>query len=93
MADRRRVAAEEEHISQIPEEAARADRVVALHGGRIVLDGAPSEVFSRIDRLAEIGLAPPVAASIAARAGHHMALVMPGAMAMTGSELSIENRE
>ncbi len=56
-------------VTQSPEEAACADRVVALHKGRVALDGPPQEVFSQADRLAQIGLAPPAAASIAARVG------------------------
>jgi len=56
-------------VTQIPEEAARADRVIALHQGQVALDGPPREIFSRTGELARINLAPPVAARIAATLG------------------------
>ena len=40
-------------------EAMEADRVVVMNGGRIAMDGTPSEVFSRVERLHELGLAAP----------------------------------
>ena len=40
-------------------EAAMAQRVVALDGGKILLDGTPAEVFSRVDTLHKAGLAAP----------------------------------
>ena len=40
-------------------EAAMADRVVVMAGGRIIADGTPREVFSRPERLAEVGLCAP----------------------------------
>ena len=54
-------------VTQIPSEAVAASRVVVLHRGQIALDGSPSQVFSRDNRLREIGLAPPLAVQIAAR--------------------------
>ena len=41
------------------EEAAKADRVAVINDGRLVLDGAPREVFSKIDFLHSIGLESP----------------------------------
>ena len=38
-----------------------ADRVLVMDGGRLVMMGSPEEVFSRRDRLKEIGLAVPPA--------------------------------
>lgn len=40
-------------------EAMEADRVVVMNGGRLTMDGTPTEVFSRVDRLHELGLAAP----------------------------------
>jgi energy-coupling factor transport system ATP-binding protein len=47
------------NITHYMNEAARAGRVVVINDGRIVLDGAPSEVFSRVDYLHSIGLEAP----------------------------------
>lgn len=48
-------------ITHFMEEAARADRVVALHRGAICLDGTPAEVLTRTQELEAIGLEPPLA--------------------------------
>lgn len=48
-------------ITHFMEEAARAERVVVLDGGRIVMDGAPEEVLTRADRLSELNLDVPFA--------------------------------
>ena len=47
------------NITHYMNEAARAERVVVINDGKIVLDGAPSEVFSRVDYLHSIGLEAP----------------------------------
>lgn len=41
------------------EEAARADRVVLMKAGEIIADGCPAEVLTDVDRLKNLGLAPP----------------------------------
>lgn len=41
--------------------AVLADRIIAMHGGKIELDGTPSEVFCNRDKIAEIGLDLPLA--------------------------------
>lgn len=46
-------------ITHHMEEAARADRVVVMSDGRIVMDGAPRQVFARVRELDELGLAVP----------------------------------
>ena len=53
------------HITQFPDEAVIADRVLVMHKGRIVLDGCPKDVFKQKDKLEEIGLQPPLAVKIA----------------------------
>ena len=47
------------HITHYMEEAARADRVVVINDGRVLLDGAPAAVFSRVDDLRNVGLDVP----------------------------------
>ncbi len=47
------------NITHYMEEAARADRVIVINDGAIVLEGAPNEVFSNIDYLHSIGLEAP----------------------------------
>jgi energy-coupling factor transporter ATPase len=54
-------------ITHLMNEAARADRIVVLAGGAVLLDGAPREVFARADLLREIGLDLPPAAAVALR--------------------------
>ena len=46
-------------ITHYMDEAARADRVVVLDDGELILDGTPSEVFEQEPRLRECGLAIP----------------------------------
>ena len=46
-------------ITHHMDEAARAQRVVVLHKGRIAADGSPKEVFSQVELLHSIGLAAP----------------------------------
>ncbi|MFC1526432.1 ABC transporter ATP-binding protein [Candidatus Latescibacterota bacterium] len=60
------------HITQIPEEAARADRVIVLDRGRIAADGSAEEVFAGDEDLRRMGLGLPFAR--AAIAG----LALPG---------------
>ena len=40
-------------------EAAQADRVVVMAGGRLLTDGTPKEVFAKTDLLQSVGLAAP----------------------------------
>jgi len=53
------------YITHFMEEAAQARRVIALHQGKIVLDGTPEAVFSSQAQLEEIGLSLPPAAALA----------------------------
>ena len=52
-----------EHESEVL--AAYADRIVVLHEGKIVMVGTPTEVFSRGDELAKIGIRVPQATDLA----------------------------
>ena len=47
------------NITHYMEEAARADRVIVINDGNLVLDGTPREVFSNVDLLNSIGLEVP----------------------------------
>ena len=46
-------------ITHHMDEAAKAQRVVVLSKGKVVLDGTPKEVFSQVEKLHEIRLAAP----------------------------------
>ena len=45
------------HVTQSLDEAMRADRLVVLDGGRVVMDGPPRVVVQDRDRLVELGVA------------------------------------
>lgn len=50
------------YITHFMEEAVVADRVVVLDKGSVMMDGAPAEVFSRVEELKSMGLdVPPIA--------------------------------
>ena len=47
------------NITHHMDEAIRADRVIVINEGRVCMDGSPSEVFSKMDKLVEFGLEAP----------------------------------
>ena len=47
------------NITHYMEEAARADRVIVINDGEMILDGAPKDVFAEVDLLHRIGLESP----------------------------------
>ncbi len=51
-------------ITHYMSEAARADRVIVLDDGRILMDGTPAEVFARADELQAVGLDVPQCTSL-----------------------------
>lgn len=51
-------------ITHYMEEAAEADRVAVIDGGRKVLEGTPTEVFTEREKLIECGLAVPQATEL-----------------------------
>ncbi len=53
------------HITQFPEEAVTADRVLVMHQGKIMLDGPPVEIFKQKEELERIGLGVPFTVKIA----------------------------
>ncbi|MBR4289172.1 MAG: energy-coupling factor transporter ATPase [Oscillospiraceae bacterium] len=46
-------------ITHHMDEAAQCGRVVVMHKGKVAADGAPQEVFSRVELMHELGLAAP----------------------------------
>lgn len=51
-------------ITHYMEEAARADRVLVMSEGHVVLEGTPKEVFSQVDRVRALHLDVPQAAEL-----------------------------
>lgn len=47
-------------ITQFPEEALFAKRLLVMDHGRIALDGAPKEVFQHVEELQQLGLRSPL---------------------------------
>lgn len=46
-------------ITHFMDEAVKADRVVVMDDAKIIMDGKPKEVFSKVEKLEEIGLDVP----------------------------------
>lgn len=46
-------------ITHYMDEAAKADRVAVIDGGRIVMDGTPAQVFSQTEKIFSLGLEVP----------------------------------
>ena len=55
------------YITHFMEEAAAADRVIVMEQGKIVDDGAPAEVFTKVEEMKQRGLDVPLAAEVAWR--------------------------
>ena len=53
-------------ITHFMEEAVRADRVLVMNQGELVLEGTPRDVFTHVRKLQTMGLDVPVAAELAA---------------------------
>jgi energy-coupling factor transporter ATPase len=59
-------------ITHLMNEAARAERIVALADGAVLLDGSPREVFARADLLRRVGLDLPPVTGVALRVRSHL---------------------
>lgn len=57
-------------ITHYMDEAVQADRVVVMDDGEIKMDGAPSEVFSRVEEVKALGLDVPQSTELAYRLGY-----------------------
>lgn len=55
------------HITHIMEEAVEADRIIVMEAGRMVMEGAPKEIFRRVDELKKYRLDVPAMADLAHR--------------------------
>lgn len=53
------------HITHYMSEAVRADRVIVMEKGRIVLEGRPREVFGQVEKLKNLGLDVPQVTELA----------------------------
>lgn len=53
------------HITQFPEEAMSADRILVMDKGKIVLDDSPAQIFKQKEYLEKIGLEVPFTLRIA----------------------------
>mgnify|MGYP005864481559 CR=1 FL=1 len=58
------------HVTHTMDEIAQADDIVVLHQGRIVQQGAPARVFSRIERLRGLGLDIPTVTTLMLKMQH-----------------------
>ena len=52
-------------ITHYMDEAAKADRIVVMDSGQIILDGTPKQVFKNVDLLKEVGLDVPQVTELA----------------------------
>lgn len=66
-------------VTQIPLEAAQADRIVILHKGKLVKEGTPSDIFSHPEQLAQWQLQSPLPAQMA----HQIGLPKPYPLTIT----------
>ena len=58
-------------ITHYMDEAVKADRVVVMDKGRIVLDGTPKQVFRNVEKIKSLGLDVPQATELAYRLRKH----------------------
>jgi len=57
-------------ITHFMDEAAQADRIIVMEEGKVALEGAPEEIFTRIDTLKGIGLDVPGCVEIREKLRH-----------------------
>ena len=66
------------HITHHMSEAEDADRVIVMNDGVVAMDGAPREIFSRVEELQALGLAAPDTVELLRRLNRHgMDLPLP----------------
>jgi energy-coupling factor transport system ATP-binding protein len=54
-------------VTHLIEEAARAQRIIVMEQGKIVLEGTPATIFTNLDRLRKLKLAIPEPIELASR--------------------------
>ena len=59
------------HITHHMSEAEDADRVIVMNDGVVAMDGAPREIFSRVEELQALGLAAPDTVELLRRLTRH----------------------
>ena len=59
------------HITHHMSEAEDADRVIVMNDGVVAMDGAPREIFSRVEELQALGLAAPDTVELLRRLNWH----------------------
>ena len=59
------------HITHHMSEAEDADRVIVMNDGVVAMDGAPREIFSRVEELQALGLAAPYTVELLRRLNRH----------------------
>lgn len=52
-------------ITHYMDEAAQAERVVVMDGGKIIMDDVPQKIFSQVEKLTEVGLDVPQVTQLA----------------------------
>lgn len=68
-----------------------ADRIIAMHKGKIKFDGPPEEVFTHIDELDEIGLSVPEVTRLTAMLGLPLCFTVDQAVKEINKEIKKEN--
>lgn len=58
-------------ITHFMEEAAQADRMIIMDRGKVDMDGTPADIFSKRERLRELGLDVPMAVELSWRLREH----------------------
>ena len=53
-------------ITHYMDEAAQADRVIVMEEGRVMMDGPPAKIFTKIEQLRELGLEAPQTTEVCA---------------------------
>ena len=54
-------------ITHFMEEAAKAERVIIMDKGKVMLDGPPKDIFSRVEEIRSMDLDVPFAVDLADR--------------------------
>jgi energy-coupling factor transport system ATP-binding protein len=67
-------------VTHLLEEAALAQRIAVMERGKIVMEGAPPQVFADLDRLRALKLAIPEPLALAARLRHAGFRISPDAL-------------